>query len=171
MGNQTKSNKPWLNSRGYLFTDDELKSISKSWTRKTWEEYLDYIETPRTESILDEDHYTGLAEKLKYSFEQVDDCDLQGELSLALINLTDKQREILEFIFWDGLTTRDIGFKLNISSAAVQKIKDRALISLKKSIEGVNTLRIIEGDMSSPFLKRGEQHESKIFKLQIVKAS
>ncbi len=171
MGNQLKLNKPWLNSRGYLFTDDELKSISKFWNQKTWEDYLDFIETPRTESILEEEHYTGLAEKLKYTIEQEEDRDLQSELSLALINLTEKQREILEFIFWDGLTTRDIGFKLSISSAAVQKIKDRALISLKKNIEGVNTLRIIEGDMSSPFLKRGGNHESKFFKPQIVKAS
>ena len=52
-------------------------------------------------------------------------CNLRKEL-------TDKQRSIVEMVYYDGLTVTEVANRLGVSIAAVSKAKDRGLIRLGK---------------------------------------
>ena len=164
MGFQETKSKPWLDNKGQLVRDNELKLISRNWCEETWEDYLSYIETPRTESILNYDYYHNLSEVLHLYDDSDAPSPVDTKLLRALENLTEKQKEILFLTFWEGFSTRRIALRMNISCAAVQKTKDRALNSLKGQIEGVNALRIMKGMNSKPFMKRGEAHGHQHFR-------
>ena len=171
MGSLTTESKPWLNNKGLLISDVKLKKISQNWDQNTWEEYLSYIESPRTESIIRDDHYNSLAEIHSMYGNSDESNNQQKEILLALKKLTKKQQKIIFLIFWEGFSSREIATRMNISSAAVQKIKNRALNSLKEQIEGVNALRIMRGKNSKPFMKRGESHEQQSYQNATAQAS
>lgn len=171
MGSQFNQNKPWLDNKGNILNDTDLKKASCSWDQNTWEDYLLYIDCPRSESLLDDSFYGNLCETTQIQYEE--DINSRDKIIVqeAINNLTEKQQKIIFYIFWEGLTIREIALRMNISGAAVQKIKNRAVNSLKEQIEGVNTLRIMKGSNSTPFMKQGDAHESECFEVHTSKAS
>lgn len=158
MGALATTNQPWLDDKGRIFNDKELKEISKDWTQETWESYLSYIEIPRNESLIEEFHFDSIAET-NHIFDDLPETNRNKKLHSAIKKLTQKQQKIIFLFFFKGISTRDIALKMEISHVAVIKIKNRALNSLKEQMEGVTSLRIMKGKNSKPFMKQGESYE------------
>ncbi len=158
MGALATTNQPWLDDKGRIFNDKELKEISKDWTQETWESYLSYIEIPRNESLIEEFHFDSIAET-NHIFDDLPETKRDKKIHSAIKKLTKKQQKIIFLFFFEGISTRDIALKMEISHVAVIKIKNRALNSLKEQMEGVTSLRIMKGKNSKPFMKQGESYE------------
>lgn len=158
MGALATTNQPWLDDKGRIFNDKELKEISKDWTPEIWESYLSYIEIPRSESLIQEFRFDSIAET-NHIFESLPETKRNKKIHSAIKKLTKKQKKIIFLFFFEGISTRDIALKMEISHVAVIKIKNRALNSLKEQMEGVTSLRIMKGKNSKPFMKQGESYE------------
>ena len=52
-----QSNRPWLTASDVERPLSELKEISKSWDEQTWNEYLNWFETGRTDILLSTEIY------------------------------------------------------------------------------------------------------------------
>jgi len=66
---------------------------------------------------------------------------------------------------------REIALRMNITHSAVHDLKLRALNSLKEQMQGADTLRIMRGKNSKPFLKRGDNHAQPVNQTYASKAS
>jgi RNA polymerase sigma factor (sigma-70 family) len=158
MGALATTYQPWLDDKGRILNDKELKEISMDWTHETWESYLSYIEIPRSESLIEEFHFDSIAET-NHIFDDLPDTNRNKKLHSAIKKLTKKQQKIIFLIFFEGLSVREIALRMNISHGSVHDLKIRALNSLKSQIEGADTLRIMRGKNSKPFMKQGESYE------------
>lgn len=171
MESQLTESKPWLNNKGQLINDEQLKLISQKWCEKTWEDYLSYIESPRTESILSHTHYDNLAE-VSHLYSGNDETSKSDKKLLEKIGkLTEKQQKIIFLFFWEGFSTREIAVRMKISHSAAHDLKVRALNSLKAQMEGADALRIMKSKNSKPFMKRGESHEQQPYQDATPQAS
>ena len=56
-------------------------------------------------------------------------------LKAALPLLSDSEQELIQAIFFDGLSEREVGARLGITQSVVNKRKARILIKLRKIIE------------------------------------
>ncbi len=158
MGALATNNQPWLDDKGRILNDKKLKEISRDWSQEIWESYLLYIDIPRKESLIEEFQFDSVAEKT-HIFENLPETKRDEDLHSAIKKLTKKQQKIIFLIFFEGLTVRDIALRMNISHQSVHDLKVRALNSLKSQIEGADTLRIMKGKNSKPFMKQGESYE------------
>jgi len=55
----------------------------------------------------------------------------------ALERLSERERQVLERLYWDGYTEEEIAHELGISQQAISKIKRKALQRLKEWLEGL----------------------------------
>ncbi len=128
------SQAPWLNKKGQPISDSQLKIISRSWDRDTWEKYLSSLETPGKEILIRPRNYKRLRER-NHIYENFPGFSItSGKLKNALHRLTKKQQKIIFLFFFEGLSHRKIALRMNISHSCVLKMKHRALKSLKKLI-------------------------------------
>ncbi|MGI6240292.1 MAG: sigma-70 family RNA polymerase sigma factor [Christensenellales bacterium] len=73
--------------------------------------------------------YLGFEERGFTDFERAD------MLSRAMETLTDQQREIIRYRFYDGLSQRDVAGRLGISQMSVSRAERRALQTLRSFME------------------------------------
>ncbi len=135
----TQLRKPWLDLNGLPLSDEQLQFVSRRWDQKIWEEYLSWFECPLKESQLKSAVYDELAGKMTesiFSLSSSSECNYTticfDEL-LAL--LTPKQKIVIEMIYWQGKSEKEIAKYLGVSRCAIQKFKRRALAKLKRNIE------------------------------------
>lgn len=63
------------------------------------------------------------------------DQTYMDRLKAALPLLSDSEQELIQAIFFDGLSEREVGARLGITQSVVNKRKARILIKLRKIIE------------------------------------
>lgn len=67
--------------------------------------------------------------------ETVANALMVDRLNAALSFLSDSERELIQALFFDGLSEREVGARLGITQSVVNKRKARILIKLRKIIE------------------------------------
>ncbi len=153
---------PWLQQNGKHTPEEYLKTLTPEWSSKTWERYLNWFENQdgtRAESIVDTKRYDTLCEEQEESIfaahsEISADDELMETISKFLMRLTPQQRRVIELIFWNGRSEREVAQKLGISGAAVHRLKLRALNKIKQLVKGVSSSRIMKGE-NSPIINEG----------------
>ena len=123
--------KPWLDEFGSLLTSAQLKKHSESWSHEVWEEYLRTIESPLSESQLSPSNFDELAEMQTeniFSFSELcADDDLKAQIKIMLNVLTKKQKRVMEMIYWENKSERQIATILKIHQTSVRDFKRSAL--------------------------------------------
>ncbi len=125
---------PWLKDDGMLKTDEEIKTISKAWDLKTWDNYLkETVELPLVEyNLIDEEenkaallpHDFSLAE----FFYEVTDVYKEYPTLIRLIKSVITHFQTLEFyiidkIYFEYYSERKLEKILNISRKKIHKHK------------------------------------------------
>lgn len=128
--------KPWLNEDGSLMCTSTLKKVSKSWSARTWEEYLKTLERSRTESLMDSfQMFKKIAKKIElpdYSLEEGQDISkFKDEIENAFETFSKLEAQVIKMIFWEDCSERTIAEKLNLSRRSIRTIRVRALAKLR----------------------------------------
>lgn len=76
----------------------------------------------------DEDNYN-------YKYNSIEDITGDEELLKALSRLTDRQREILYYVYVESLSIKEVSRLLNISRQVVNKTHNLALSKLKEKLK------------------------------------
>jgi RNA polymerase sigma factor (sigma-70 family) len=144
-----------------------LRKESKNWSSKQWEEYLQSIECPRSESLLDPKQYKDLIETTELQYQSTEESD--GCLDEILDLLPKGEKKALELIYWDDLSQREAAKVMGIERANLRSKISRALAKIKPHMtQNVQpTSRIMKGEIC--FLQNREeknvQENSKLSKL------
>jgi RNA polymerase sigma factor (sigma-70 family) len=148
------SEKPWLNQNNQPISDDLLKIVSKGWSSKTWEKYLNWYETPLQEAQISTKAYDFISDNLEESVfktSHVIDYKAKSIVQNLLKHLTIKQRQILELIYYKNYTEREIANKFNISRSVVKSTKKKALTKLRQlNIKQLCLLKYLDKKIISP---------------------
>lgn len=141
MSNENKpKRKPWEDENGNLLLDDELKIVSRSWSEKTWDDYLKTIETPQREVMLPNLDRVLLKRDAQQVVSEYAAKEASEESSLylsplavrkALLELTCRQREIIDLIYFEDMNIEAAARKLRISRQAASSALSRSLERLK----------------------------------------
>lgn len=125
---------PWLCENGKRLSDEQIKTVSKSWDAITWEHYLCWFESPMAETLIPERSYDRKAEAMIETIfvrtQSHADDSLRNRVGKVLDGLTVKQRRIVEMTFWQGKSERQIADELNLSRSTIKVTKRRALSKL-----------------------------------------
>ena len=134
----TKQRKQWLDEKGQLLKGQELYEAKKSWKASDWEGYLkDSVEKPLREipvggpdeiALLSDrasEGYADLLEVEKSSF-------LSKKIEQGMKILTEREREVLYALFWEGLSQRGLAKSLELNRATVVVYQKRALEKLAR---------------------------------------
>ena len=123
----------WTDQFGHIFSDDILRTKCKSWTPEMWEQYLTSTESKICESQVDPTQFDELAEK---NFESifVNAQTPSGVVDFArvhnaLAELSPRQRQVIELIFFKSMKQREVSLALRISEKRVRELK---VVALKK---------------------------------------
>lgn len=168
------SDKPWLNEKGHYLSDSKLKLVSKKWDTKTWNAYLDSLDTTISEQQLSPAYYDDKAEEMESTWEQAQsdaDQDTKDFITNLLKTLTPQQNKIITMIFWEAKSESIIADELKISRYTVKTVKARTLKLLSKKIKKVSP--------NSPFMRgenklslvKGDKNDTKKFKPKIIRRS
>ena len=129
--------KPWMDESGNTYSNAKLKEIQKGWDLKTWEAFLQSdVDVPRQESLLAvpdalENASTGYAEMAREEGEAVEHFPrMQRQIRAYITRLSAQEKRIVRYIFWDGMSQREIAAKCHMSRTAVVNCRDRALKKL-----------------------------------------
>ncbi len=142
--------KPWLDPNGKPYTEEVLKEISQNWDQETWEVYLQAQEYYLREKLIEPQRYDELADRQEETIFQrfclSSDSETQELVEFLLTNLSPKQRFVIEQVFFEGRTEREIARELGISQPRVHLYKTKALDQIKRLMrEGVITQPYIGG--------------------------
>ena len=132
--------KPWLNSKGKMRPDHQIKKLGQGWTASTWEEFLKAtvdVEDPNedvTDSFpfMDTVIIANSNEFLSYLRNINEYSALKTYLGHALKKLGSRQRQIMRMKYWDGLTAEEIQKNLKISQDTIRTSKAVATKKLKE---------------------------------------
>lgn len=159
--NNANSSAPWLNAKGHVLSDKELKEVSQHWDQATWDKYLDSLDHGLSEQQLNPYDYDDISEKLEFScweFSQSDADDQSKHLIKKICKkLSPQQKKIIEMTFWHGRSERFIAKEIKISRSTVYITKRRALKQLNALLgssmsaisplmRGENKLSLVQGD-------------------------
>ncbi len=147
---ESNQSRPWLTYEGVQRSNNQIRSLSPSWSVETWLGYLKSFESSRRESLLPPDIYEKRREEQSQSiFEQFDHDQNRSNQQLCadlLSGLSPKSASVLRRTFLEGQTERQIASQLNMTRAAIHRIKARALSRLKKLHgDNVTTRRLMRG--------------------------
>lgn len=70
-----------------------------------------------------------------YNYDSIEDITSDEKLLKALSKLTDRQKEILYYIYVKNLTAKDLSNLLNISRQAINKTHNLAISNIKKELK------------------------------------
>jgi len=171
--NQTTTNEtecPWLDDRGFLFSDTELKFISPAWNADTWEKYLKWYESPLAESQIRPRQYQEIAERQSESIfgqaQEVADSPMQQLIRMTIEALPPRQRQIIELTYWEGLSERTIAFDLRITRNAVRKLKSKGLKRISASLRGgLPTFPLMRGEIHPLHTPTGGTNDKSVLEL------
>ena len=146
-------------SKGESLCSHEVRKNSKKWSLQDWKDYeqflseeqitdqalweiyLKKLETPLRELLIEPEQYDFLSGKLKAQFLPEDEKVRKGpylkykkHLYDAIKTLSDREWEVIEGIFWDQKTQRQLARKMNISKTVVAVYAERAMKKIKAYI-------------------------------------
>ena len=129
------SSQPWLNDDGIALSLEELRLISKNWDTEMWNQYLKYLEPVQKEKLVSPGRLQReFNRKNENIFSQAcGACSLHtSQLAQLLKILTERQRQVIEMIYWKNMSHRNIAASLGIYQSTVADIKKGALKKMKK---------------------------------------
>lgn len=159
--------KPWTNPTGVPLSDSELKRVSKTWDLETWEQYLDWYQSPCSETLIDSASYDILCEhrsdtvyeEYGYSLDEA----LRSYCDDLLKTVPKCERKVLQLHFYEGLTEVEVAKLLKKSRSGVNLIKCRGLARLQKQNRGkkMAALHIMRGLVSKNEVENPSPWDSK----------
>lgn len=160
---------PWLLANGKATPEKHLRELSSSWDANTWERYLAWYETPRSESLLPPRRYDQVCEVTTETIfaraQSSAGVGLKRRVDKYLASLTGQQREVVQLIFWHGRSERYVAEKLGISQQSVHRLKQRSLKRIKHLLKEGVASRIVSGEISSLITETGEVNGEKVLDL------
>lgn len=140
MKTNRKAKKEWLDNRGRMLPTEQLKEISKSWNQKTWEQFLD--STDGSIEGLQLMSARRLAYKTEYMTNTVFDLwaekneseKIKEILRQGLSAVTERQRQIIEAVYFDGLSIEGAAARFGLSKSTAFVHLQKALLNLKQLI-------------------------------------
>lgn len=133
------SQSPWLDPDGNLYSTAALKSLSKTWDKKTWEKFLaDTVDGATQEQLPTSHEYDEACEKnFETIFEQSvgekreAPKDIKQLTKWLLRQLTTQQVRILKEIYWEGRNTSEVANILEVNEKQIRVQHTRSLKKLK----------------------------------------
>ena len=143
---RARKRKPWQDENGNTLPDEKLKTLSRTWSTETWAEYLISIEKAQS------DYHTAKYDSMlsrydvKSSMESYwqelnsQDCeeplkDRDWAIGKELSRLSERERQVVISIFYDGLSQIETAEALGISPPRVTQLLHRALERLKQELK------------------------------------
>lgn len=135
-------------------SDSKLKEISRDWTPAQWEEYLVTLEGPGKEDLIHPDRYDRLRERAEYGVFDLAQTKASPELNKRIRTLvkqlTGRQQEVIELIFFRSKSSREVSLALGIAQSTVRDLKRKAIKNIRRMIVG--------GTLTFPLVKGREKH-------------
>ncbi len=135
---KNKISQPWMNHKNQLKSNKEILEICPHWSTGQWEGYLSSTDGKRTESLMEDAHFTENTSQEDYksvlpSASKEKNLKLLKEtLGEILKQLSDNQRQVIHCLFWENLSFGEISKELGVSRVAILQTKDRALKKISK---------------------------------------
>lgn len=131
--------KPWNDRQGRRrLPIEELRVVSQTWDSATWNAYLSAIESPLIEELPDDfDAVLHDYEKRQAEAYEPDSEDREQSfqtLDSAIAELPPMERAIIQGVFWDGLSLRDLTHAYGISRNTMAKRYRKALQLLREKM-------------------------------------
>ncbi|MEK6624854.1 MAG: sigma-70 family RNA polymerase sigma factor, partial [Bdellovibrionota bacterium] len=109
------------------------------WDQKTWEEYLSWFEFQLREVQVSPKVYDQMTDNLEESIfaltSSSENSQVIANFKQFLAALTPKQKIVIEMIYWQNKSEREIANHLGVSRPAIQNIKKRALAQIELMIK------------------------------------
>ena len=132
--------RPWLTSTGVEIATNELRDISKEWNLKTWELYLRWYEHGCYENLIAPATYDRICDELVDSVFDLflinPSPEIRAECDRQLALLPELEAKVLRLFFLEGRTEVEIAAVFSRSQPGINKIKNRALLRLKRGNHG-----------------------------------
>ncbi|MGE4133289.1 MAG: sigma factor-like helix-turn-helix DNA-binding protein [Bdellovibrionales bacterium] len=160
MDGKPPKQKPWIGEKGQVLDKAALRQISKSWGPTNWEFYLSSLDGHQKEcqastNLIEE---SALAENIYPMFVPGCSPELSESMNRLLKSLTEKQKFVIEKIFFEGRSERQVARMMMISRTGVVDLKKRALRNLKnKAREALSKFPLVR----APAEKQTEVRESR----------
>ncbi len=160
--------KPWLDCKGHVISDEELKAISKDWDQLIWEKYLESLDVTLSDRQPRPCDYDEMAEKMEHTcfeFSQTDaDDETKDKITQLFRQLSPQQQKILKMIFWEGRSERFIAQNLRVSRYTIKTLKKRSLKKLSALLKQVSPISpLMRGKEYS--LKQGGDNDKGVLSL------
>ena len=154
----TNNKFPWRNVDGSYKSDGEIAQLGKSWSAKTWDEYLkDTIEISKnrndqcfydmdTEFILEKAEVMEILKSHKYD-------NMKDALNLAFDSLSNMERTVIRYSFWEGMDDKMIAKVLNTTHGAVRVHKSCAIRRLRRILPSKHLkmrLQVLQHNRETP---------------------
>lgn len=114
----------------------ELRNKAVEWTAEEWELHLKGLETSLSETLISYPAYNRRQElQTETIFKKVADRaseKTQKKTHALLMHLTVHQKKIIELLFWENKSERDVAKHLGISRSTVRILQKRSIQRLKK---------------------------------------
>ena len=158
-------------SKTKVIDDATLREVSKNWTPEEWETYLvEHVEKSASyqrEDFMAPHKYDFKMETMLESIWEgrnfPDSTDLRERVRRAMITkLTDRQKKIIEMLFWEGATEAEVADSLGISRVSVATQRRRSLVKIRKTIANLSSKRRIDEGTQRLKLTDEEQRSSDI---------
>lgn len=145
MGKRTKEIQPWTDPDGNILDLAEIKRKSVSWTPDIWSAYLDTVDQPLKESQISkfDEAASSLAESVFVHSQSNASEEIKKLLQQVILTLNDQQREVVEQLFFNSRTQREVALGMSISQSRVRDLKHAALKNLKTFFQGALTFPIV----------------------------
>ena len=155
--NCSKTQKPWLDQHGKLYSDGALRTISQHWSTEIWESFLRETvdrplrEEPQTPQQLDRFS----KEEICKFWLDLQPKDVSSNQKFMLGNLirrklTPRQQQVLRLIYWEGMSERAAAKVLGVDRSTVAASKKRSLRKLKG---------LLENTPATPATSKGKSNE------------
>ncbi|MFK7824491.1 MAG: sigma factor-like helix-turn-helix DNA-binding protein [Oligoflexales bacterium] len=128
--------KPWLDADGNVYPNAKLMELKRNWSLSTWEEFLQAeVDVSRQEALLHSpNHIENCSRGFGEIVKEMDTEDhyprLQKQIRQYLKRLSKKEQQILDAIFWEGKSQRQLAKETKVSRTAITNTRDRALKKL-----------------------------------------
>lgn len=127
--------RPWISESGGPLDLSALRETCRTWSAQDWELYLSSLDGHQKESQASTNtiEELGLAANIYPSFLPGCRPELSKLVGNLLKALTKKQKFVLEKIFFEGRSERQVARMMMISRTGVVDLKKRALRKLKNT--------------------------------------
>lgn len=133
---KNETTKPWLNQKGELLPDSEIKEICRTWGPQVWSEYLKNYESDQTELFANdlpvdvEEHMGNIVEFYRTLLNQEQYPLLKKVIHIGLSSLSPREREVIIRKYWEGMNISEISRDIDLARKSVSIYHDRALSKL-----------------------------------------